>query len=200
MSETVPVKRPQGRAGHLTDAERAEIRLAYLSELPRPTRTALAARFGVDRGTVALCLQGAEFDRLEREVIAQGKERAKRRLEEAAEAFADDWVSASRVAAEDGNHKPAKEGLQAIGVVEPDASGASVALVFIGDGDGFIDQDGRRYEVPDFPPGTPDEITTEAHIINPVMVPIGQGRTAAARILAERGLSHLLTQSEGSQR
>lgn len=60
---------------------------------------------------------------------------ARKRLEGAALGASEAWIRASRRAAKDGNHKPAKELLQAVGVVQQDAaSNVNQFAVFVGDG------------------------------------------------------------------
>jgi hypothetical protein len=114
------MKRPEGRAGHLSAEEKAAIRDAYFEQGGKITRIALAEQFNVNRDTVSACLKGPEFDKAREQFIADARAAAQQRLQTNAMSFADDWVKASGKAADLGNHKAAKEALQAIGVVAKD--------------------------------------------------------------------------------
>jgi hypothetical protein len=114
--------RPEGRAGHLTAEERHAIRMAYLETGGTVTRLALAEQFNVNRDTVAACLKGPEFEQLQEQFLADVTARAKRRLQSASLGFADNWITASDAAAKDGDHRPAKDALQAIGAIPRDGA------------------------------------------------------------------------------
>jgi hypothetical protein len=62
-------------------------------------------------------------------------ELSRKRLEAGALQAAEDWIEASANGAKQGNHKPAKELLQAVGVVQQDASSINQTLVVVADGD-----------------------------------------------------------------
>ena len=104
----------------MTEEERAEIRNAYFENGGRITRVELAKRFNVNRDTVSACLKGPEFEQMREAFMAAISEEAKATLHTNAMRFVKDWVRASSKAADQGNHKAAKEALQAVGVVAAD--------------------------------------------------------------------------------
>ena len=112
-------KRPQGRAGHLTHDEKQAIRLAYLEQGRRTTRQALAAQFNVNRETLAACLQGKEFEELQQQLEQELRRAAFDRLKANVLPAANAWVDSLDVAAQKGDHRPAKELLLHTNVIAP---------------------------------------------------------------------------------
>jgi uncharacterized membrane protein len=138
--------RKKGGAGmHLAPDQKQSIRLAFLEARGKMTRIQLAEQFGVNRETVGALLRGPEFDALANEMRDAGKRAAKARLEDHAEGFADDWINASGAAASNGNHKPAREALEAIGVVETDRGGSGITVIVGGTGRGVDIGNGPIY-------------------------------------------------------
>ena len=123
-----PAKRPQGRAGHLTETERQAIRLAYLESGGRVTRVALALQFNVNRDTVAACLQGPDYRALQaqfqEELQAAAVDRLKAYVGPAAEA----WIDAIGIAALKGDHRAAKDLLLHTETIKPVQSGGESGI------------------------------------------------------------------------
>ncbi len=75
-TESVPptvVPGAKGGAGcHLSDAERTNIQIAFLTE--NTTIAALARRLGRTRETIAGCLRGDGFDQVKKEILEQKAE------------------------------------------------------------------------------------------------------------------------------
>ena len=115
----LPAKRPQGRAGHLRHEDKQPIRLAYLEGGGRVTRLALAAQFNVNRDTVAACLQGKEFEELQHQLEQELRRAAFDRLKANVLPAANAWVDSLDVAAQKGDHRPAKELLLHTNVIAP---------------------------------------------------------------------------------
>lgn len=118
MSELVPAKRPEGRAGHLSEQEKTAIRLAYLEAAGTKTYKQLAAEFGVNRDTVSACCKGPEFQRLEKQLEAEMRHSAVNKLKALTMPAVDAWGDAIPIAARKGDHRPARELLQHVGIVE----------------------------------------------------------------------------------
>jgi hypothetical protein len=112
-------KRPQGRAGHLSENERHAIRLAYLEAGGHVTQKELAVQFNVHRDTVAACLQGPAYEALQRQLEQARRDIAFQRLKANVLPAADAWCDAVAVAAEKGDHKPARDLLLHTNVIEP---------------------------------------------------------------------------------
>jgi hypothetical protein len=130
----VPARRPEGRAGHLTPEEKLQIRLAYLESGGPRTYKALAAEFGVNRDTVSACLKGPEFEALQK-AFTEDVQRIAQQLLRSAAVEAADRRQSFTVAAEKGDHRPAKDLLLHTGVIEPVARHEdSGVVVLIGSG------------------------------------------------------------------
>jgi len=119
----------------MTAEEVERLWLAYLEPEKPPTYLELAQQFDRHRQTIAAHLQGPEFERYKDAISRERRNRAAARLATQAERAADLWGTAMENAADKGDHRPAKELLQAVGVVGTDTSGSTnVAVVFVGDG------------------------------------------------------------------
>jgi hypothetical protein len=95
------------------------------------TRTALAAQFNVNRETVAACLRGPEFERLQQQLAQEIRETAVQRLKSHILPAANAWGDAIDVAAQKGDHRPAKDLLLHTKVIEPVArdEGSSTTIL-----------------------------------------------------------------------
>lgn len=117
---TLTAERRLGGAGmRTTPAERREIALAYLTDPELGTISACAKYFKRTREAISACLKGEAFERLRKEVDLDAGEHAKRILTGAREQGARAWVQALDIAAEKGDHKPARDLLVATKVIEP---------------------------------------------------------------------------------
>ena len=94
-------------------------------------RSELALKFGRSRRAVARTLGGEDFKQLEGQLTEGMATTARQRLERGVVKAADAWGTAIGKAAARGNHKPAKDLLQATGVVQADAAPATVVNVAI---------------------------------------------------------------------
>jgi hypothetical protein len=112
-------RRLGGQPMRITPAERREIALAYLSDPDLGTKSACAKHFGRTREAIAGCLKGEEFEALARQVDHETGESAKGILKRGREKAATVWVKALDVAAEKGDHKPARDLLIATKVIAP---------------------------------------------------------------------------------
>jgi hypothetical protein len=132
------VERRLGGAGmRITPAERREISLAYLSEPGLGTISACAKHFSRTREAIKGCLKGDDFEALRRQVDHEMGESATVILKRAVGQAATAWVGAVDVAAEKGDHKPARDLLIATNVIEPPQDGPKV-IVQIGVRDGDV--------------------------------------------------------------
>jgi hypothetical protein len=123
------VERRLGGAGmRITPAERREIALAYLSEPGLGTISACAKHFSRTREAIAGCLKGEDFETLRRQVDHEMGESATATLKRAVGQAATAWVGAVDVAAEKGDHKPARDLLIATNVIEPPQDGPKVIV------------------------------------------------------------------------
>lgn len=146
-----------GASTHLTEATRQDVRLAYLTEKPTPTRIALGERFGINRETVATMLHGPEFDRLESELLDAKKRTVKQRMVEEADEILSCWKDQAR---EGGNHKAAKEWLEVASVIDPVGNAdRSVQVIITGlslYGTPAGDSQRQVIDVPSLPPSEPE--------------------------------------------
>lgn len=123
----VATRKPAGRAGHVKAEERREVQYAYLTE--NVSISQLATRFGRTRETIAGIVKSEDFERVRDEVHAELATLAKARLAGGVDRAALAWLRTLDVAASAGNHKPAKEMLEAVGVIERDRHlGAAVQI------------------------------------------------------------------------
>jgi len=106
-----------GRASQVSRAERREIQLAHLHD--GLNQTELAAKFGRKRETVARCLGGPEYDQLKQEVDSAIADEVRRVMRSGARRAGKAWLRAIDVAAEKGNHKPAKDLLLHTDIIQP---------------------------------------------------------------------------------
>jgi hypothetical protein len=125
---SMPARRPEGRAGHLSSEEKAAIRVAYLESGGTITRKALAVQFGVNRDTVSACLQGKDFEALQQQFEAELRATAISRLKAHAVPAAAAWCEAVEIAKEKGDHRPAKELLLHAKVIEPVGGGPMLPI------------------------------------------------------------------------
>jgi hypothetical protein len=136
--------KPQGKAAHLTPEQRQAIRVAYLETGGNVTYADMGRRCAaivgreVNRETVAACLKGPAYDKLRKHFDTEIKASAVERLKAGILPAADAWVKAVDVAADKGDHKPAKELLLHTGTIDPlDADGRAqgpLVLVYVGNG------------------------------------------------------------------
>ncbi len=118
-------KKPVGAAGHLSPEQKQTIRVAYLETGGCVTYAELGKRCqvligrAVNRETVASCMKGPEYDKLRKHFDTEIKASAVERLKAGILPAADAWVRSVGVAAEKGDHKPAKDLLMHTGTIEP---------------------------------------------------------------------------------
>ena len=95
---------------------------------------AIAARVGRTRETVAKQLKDPTFQAMKHEINAEMAEEARSTLKPYVRRAASDWVTASAIAAKRGDHKPAKELLLHLGVIERlgNTAKATTPLVIVG--------------------------------------------------------------------
>jgi hypothetical protein len=153
LTRTVGEKKPQGRAAHLSFEEKTAIRLAYLEAGGTLTYIELGRRFNVNRETVSACLKGPEFEKMRGGFESEVRATAVQRLKAAVIPAADAWVRAIEGAADQGDHKPAKDLLMHTGTIEPldddgRARGPMVLVLAKIDGlDVVKSDDGQVYDV-----------------------------------------------------
>jgi hypothetical protein len=138
MTDTVPPKRPEGRAGHLTPDKKLQIRLAYLETGGQRTYKALAEQFNINRDSVSACLKGGEFDALQHAFNQEAQRIAKQHLQSAMVEAAESWRRALPVAAEKGDHRPARDLLLHTGSIEPLAKHEECAVTVLVGGGGIV--------------------------------------------------------------
>lgn len=129
QTPTEPPRKKTGAAAHIQPDERREIQIAHLTE--GLNQTQLARRFERTREAVAGCLKGAEFEALQRGVQEQLRGVARQKLEAGVERASDAWVRSVDVAAAKGDHRPAKDLLQATGIVERDGPSHNTAVQIV---------------------------------------------------------------------
>lgn len=119
-SQTPPApapRKPAGQGGHVSPGERREIQLAYLTT-PGATVSRIARESGRTRETIAGCVKGEEFEKLRAEIWEQVRQEATQGLRGHVGSAVQGWGAAIGIAATKGDHKPSKELLEAVGVVE----------------------------------------------------------------------------------
>lgn len=117
LAEAAALRHKPGRCSQVMPNERREIQLAHLHE--GLNQTALAARFGRTRETIAQVLKGDGFDALKREVDEEMIAHARRVLSTHRVPAARAWTRAMDVAAAKGDHRPAKDLLLHTDVIRP---------------------------------------------------------------------------------
>lgn len=177
--QTEPAK-PRGAAGHLSAEQKQRIRVAYLESGGQLSCTQLGARCAtvpgveraVNRETVAACLKGPEFDALRKHFDTEIKAGAVERLKAGILPAADAWVKAVGVAADKGDHKPAKDLLMHTGTIEPldDDGRARGPLVLIAVQQGHRSMSGSE---PLWTDGTRTYTREEKRDINASFVQVG---------------------------
>lgn len=123
-------RKPAGVAGRVTPDERREIQLAALVE--GLNKSQLAERFGRTRETIATLLQGDDFERLRETAWEDIQREAKQGLRAQVIPAVRAWGSAIGIAAGAGNHRAAKDLLEAVGVVERQPSIVNMTAIAIG--------------------------------------------------------------------
>ena len=141
-------KKPTGAAAHLSPEQKHQIRVAYLATGGNVTYTEMGQRCAsligrvVNRDTVAACLKGQEYAELRKHFDSEIKASAVEQLKAGVPGAAAAWVRSVDVAADKGDHKPAKDLLMHTGTIEPlddDGRGRGpLVLVYVGDGQGPI--------------------------------------------------------------
>lgn len=153
-------KKPNGAAAHLSPEQKHQIRTAYLATGGNVTYTEMGARCAtiigrtVNRDTISACLKGPEYDALRKHFDTEIKASAIERLKAGIVPAADAWVRSVEVAADKGDHKPAKDLLMHTGVIEPlDDDGRAkgpLVLVLASVGDRQVYRSGgQTYEIDD---------------------------------------------------
>lgn len=108
---------PRGRGSALTPDQRREIqRFKFVDGL---TISEISRRTARDRGTVADLLRDEDSQALRAQLETDGREAALQILRGNNETAARGWIAAIAIAAESGNHKPAKDLLLHNGVIQP---------------------------------------------------------------------------------
>jgi hypothetical protein len=124
-----PTTHAPGRGSAVTQAEALDIRLMYLSD--GLSISELARRSGRTRETISKVVKHPDTGDLRKIVEAEKVERAKQKLRAAVDVAAQGWVDAIPVAAQKGDHRPAKDLLLTEKVVEPvvaDRSGGGIVV------------------------------------------------------------------------
>ena len=122
-------RRKPGRGSQVMPDERREIQFVRLVE--GLNQRQLAERFGRTRETIAGVLKDDGFQALKREIDTEMAEEARSTLNRHVRNAAKDWVKASAIAAQRGDHKPAKDLLMHAGVIEriSETSGPQMTVV-----------------------------------------------------------------------
>lgn len=126
---SVPSTRPPGRAGHLSEPEKQAIRFAYLESGGTITFKALGAKFGVNRETAAACCKGPEFNALQKQIEGEMRATAVAKLKALTLPAVHAWGDAIPIAAKKGDHRPARELLQHVGIVEQKPEGQGMLVL-----------------------------------------------------------------------
>ena len=109
LPQTLPNRSGPGTKGRVTTAERLSIQRAYLLH-PEGSIAFLAKRFNRRKDAVRRCLEGADYDALVAEVHAHIQSDVHTVLRQEAVNAARKWAkTAVNVAADKGDHKPAKD-------------------------------------------------------------------------------------------
>ena len=115
-------KHPPGRGSQLTPDERRQIQcLAFVDGL---SISEIARQTGRDRGTLAGILKADDSQAFEKPLETEAKDAAVKILRGTAERAARSWGTAIGVAADKGDHRPAKDLLLHTGVIDPIPDGA----------------------------------------------------------------------------
>lgn len=110
-------RHPPGAGSRLTPAQRREIQeLALVEGL---SQAEIARHVGRNRETIANVLKAADTQQLREQLLADLSEEAKATLHAGVGLAAREWRRAIPVAAERGDHKPARDLLLHTGVIEP---------------------------------------------------------------------------------
>jgi hypothetical protein len=112
---------PSGRQSALTAIERHQVGLLRSVGGRGASILRIAEQMGRTRDAVRRALETVEAK--EAMTVARAV------MERNAENFALDWTVASQVAASEGNHKPARDALGAVGVVKPGSDGRPTAAI-----------------------------------------------------------------------
>lgn len=122
---------PAGRGSQLTPDDRAEIQA--LSLVHGKSNSEIARVTGRDRGTVAAVLRATDTKELEQQLASDSRQEVLRQLRREALQVSKDWVRASAVASERGDHRPAKDLLLHAKLIDPvdtgDRGGPKVAVI-----------------------------------------------------------------------
>jgi hypothetical protein len=105
------------------------------------------------------------------EAVKEALAQSRRLMEVCAPQFAEDWLTASRVAAADGDHKPAMAALQSIEVVKPiaqtyDTGAAGKAAAFAG-----VKVEFHGFSLPGLP-GLPQDLTPQNGTAEPKTIDV----------------------------
>ena len=122
-------RRKPGRGSQVMPDERRAIQRAHLIE--GLNQRQLADRFGRTRETIGHVLKDEAFQALKHEIYAEIAEEARNALKGHGPTAAQDWITASGIAAKKGDHRPAKELLLHTGVIERlgETSGPQVTVM-----------------------------------------------------------------------
>ena len=122
-------RRKPGRGSQVTPDERLAIQRAYL--IDGLNQRQLADRFGRTRETIGHVLKDDAFQAVKREVYDALAEEARSTLKGHVVSAAKEWRTASGIAAQKGDHRPAKDLLLSAGAIERvgDSSGTQVTMI-----------------------------------------------------------------------
>lgn len=126
MSVSV-TKRGSGRGSAVAPIEADEIRWAFVAE--GKSISQIARDTGRSREAIRGVLQARETEDLRQVVQREKRERARMRLAANTDKAADAWIKSLDIAADKGDHRPAKDLLLTERVVEPVGADASAPLI-----------------------------------------------------------------------
>lgn len=116
-----------GRGSQLTPAERREVQ--ELSLLQGLSNSEIARQTGRDRGTVSNVLRAEDSHALREQLATEAADAAVQILRGNSETAARKWVSAVSVAADKGDHRPAKDLLVAVGAISDQSELPRIAII-----------------------------------------------------------------------
>jgi hypothetical protein len=106
-----------GRGSQLTPEERLEVQRMSIAD--GLSNSEIARRTGRDRGTIATVLASDDAKELKRKFQSEQHDAALSLLRDGRVPAATEWVSAIGIAAQKGDHRPAKDLLLHTGVIQP---------------------------------------------------------------------------------
>ena len=121
---------PPGRGSQLTPGERRQIQSMALVD--GASMSEIARQTGRDRGTVANVLRAEDSLTFRDQLETEAREAAVQILRGTSEKAARAWGSAIGVAADRGDHRPAKDLLVAVGAISEQHDGSRGIQIIIG--------------------------------------------------------------------